>query len=189
MKAIVMSLLATFAGSVLAENPYAVESAIYKVVASSGSVNHNGTGVLLSRDKILTNCHIINDKGFWPTVMQRKTGEWFKVRKWYQLGQLDACILVGDFQGRPVELSAGISNGENVWLYGYPSGIPVIGQGSVIGYADGGKTLRLGAFCSPGSSGGPVLNVRGQLIGLNFAVYQYQNSCLAIPVTELRSHL
>lgn len=189
MKFIVMSFLALLSASVLAENPYAVESAIYKVVVTVGNSNHFGTGVLLSPDKILTNCHIIQGKGGWPKVMQRKTGDWFRVTKYHQLGKLDACILVGDFAGRPVELSAKIIEGENIWLYGYPSDIPVIGQGAVLGYADEGKTLRLGAFCSGGSSGGPVLNARGELIGLNFAVYRYQNSCLAIPISELRPYL
>ncbi|WP_028996001.1 S1 family peptidase [Azonexus hydrophilus] len=189
MKSIVMLFLSLLPVSVLAENPYAVESAIYKVVVPVGNSNYFGTGVLLSPDRILTNCHIVQGKGGWPKVMQRKTGDWFKVAKYYQLGKLDACVLVGGFRGQPVAPSAKIVEGENIWLYGYPSGIPVIGQGSVLGYADGGKTLKLGAFCSGGSSGGPVLNARGELIGLNFAVYRYQKSCLAIPVIELRPYL
>lgn len=189
MKSIVMLFLSLLSTSVVANNPYAVESAIYKIVVPVGKSSYFGTGVLLSSDKILTNCHIVQGKGGWPKVMQRKTGDWFKVAKYYQLGKLDACVLVGGFQGQPVALSAKIVKGENIWLYGYPSDIPVIGQGSVLGYADGGKTLKLGAFCSGGSSGGPVLNARGELIGLNFAVYRYQNSCLAIPVSELRQYL
>jgi len=189
MKSIVMLFLSLLPLSVLADNPYAVESAIYKVVVPNGNSRYFGTGVLLSPDRILTNCHIVQGKDGWPKVMQRKTGNWFKVAKYYQLGKLDACVLVGGFQGQPVALSAKIVEGENIWLYGYPSDIPVIGQGSVLGYADGGKTLKLGAFCSGGSSGGPVLNARGELIGLNFAVYRYQNSCLAIPVSELRQYL
>lgn len=189
MKSIFILFLSLLSGSVVADNPYAVESAIYKVVVPAGNSTYLGTGVLLSPDKILTNCHIVQGKAGWPKVMQRKTGDWFRVTKYYQLGKLDACILVGGFEGRPVALSAQIVDGENIWLYGYPSDIPVIGQGSVLGYADGGKILRLGAFCSGGSSGGPVLNARGELIGLNFAVYSHQNSCLAIPVSELRSYL
>ena len=184
-----MLLLSLFSASVVADNPYAVESAIYKVVVAVGNSTYLGTGVLLSPDKILTNCHIFQGKDGWPKVMQRKTGDWFRVTKYYSLGKLDACILAGNFAGRPVALSAHIVKGENIWLYGYPSEIPVIGQGSVLGYADGGKIWRLGAFCSKGSSGGPVLNAHGELIGLNFAVYLYQNSCLAIPISELRPYL
>ena len=189
MKPIAILLFSLLSGPVVADNPYAVESAIYKVVVPAGNSTYHGTGVLLSPDKILTNCHIVQGKDGWPKVMQRKTGDWFAVKKYYQLGNLDACILVGGFQGRPVALSTKIVEGENIWLYGYPAGLSVIGQGSVLGYADGGTVLKLGAFCAGGSSGGPVLNARGELIGLNFAVYLYQNSCLAIPVGELRRYL
>lgn len=108
MKSIAMLFLSLLSASFLAENPYAVESAIYKVVVPVGNSNYLGTGVLLSPDKILTNCHIVQGKGGWPKVMQRKTGDWFRVTKYYQLGKLDACILVGGFAGRPVALSAKI---------------------------------------------------------------------------------
>lgn len=175
--------------AVSADNAYAAEAGIYKVEVTAGESTYAGTGVLVDHDKILTNCHIVQGKAGWPRVMHRKTGDWFKVVKFYQLGGLDACVLVGGFAGRPVPLSAHVVPGENVWIFGYPSGLPVVGQGSVLGYADGGKTLRLGAFCSGGSSGGPVVNARGELVGLNFAVYRYQNSCLSIPVSELRPYL
>jgi len=188
MKTLSALLLVSLSLSAAADNPYAVEAAIYKVEVPNGEVTYNGTGVLVASDKILTNCHIIN-KGGWPGVINRKTGEQFRVSKHYQLGNLDACILVGSFVGAPVRLGASIINGENVWLFGFPSGLPVVGQGSVKGYADEGKTLMLGAFCSGGSSGGPVVNVKGELIGLNYAVYKYQNQCLAIPVTLLRPYL
>lgn len=188
MKTNVMMLLVFAAFPAVAENPFAVESAIYRVEhVRPGSIGA-GTGVLIAPDKILTNCHIVSGQG-WPHVIHRKTEQQFKVTKHYNLGNLDACILVGSFTGTPVKLSPRIVEGENIWLYGYPSSIPVIGQGSVLGYADGGRTLRLGAFCSPGSSGGPVLNARGELIGLNFAVYQHQNSCLAIPVTLIAPYI
>ncbi|MBS4020513.1 MAG: hypothetical protein KGZ68_19980 [Dechloromonas sp.] len=84
MKSIVMLFLSLLPVSVLAENPYAVESAIYKVVVPVGNSNYFGAGVLLSPDRILTNCHIVQGKGGWPKVMQRKTGDWFKVAKYYQ---------------------------------------------------------------------------------------------------------
>lgn len=188
MKTNVMMLLVFAALPAFAENPYAIESAIYRVEhVRSGSMS-TGTGVLVAPDKILTNCHIVRGEG-WPRVINRKTDEQFKVTKHYNLGDLDACILVGSFTGTPVRLSSRIVQGENIWLYGYPQRIPVIGQGSVLGYADGGRTLRLGAFCSGGSSGGPVVNARGELIGLNFATYEYQDSCLAIPVTLIEPYL
>jgi S1-C subfamily serine protease len=47
----------------------------------------------------------------------------------------------------------------------------------------------LAAFCAPGSSGGPVINVKGELVGLNWGVFQYQNQCLSIPASFLQPYL
>lgn len=189
MKTLLMMLLACSVSVAMADNPYSVESGIYKIEVVSGNVTSSGTGVLIAADKILTNCHIVEGKGGWPRVMHRKSGDWFKVTKFYRLGDLDACVLVGGFVGYPVRLSSEVVQGENVWIFGFPSGLPVVGQGSVKGFADGGKTLLLSAFCAGGSSGGPVVNVKGELLGLNYAVYKYQNQCLSIPASVLRPYL
>lgn len=188
MKTLLMMLFACTASVAVADNPYTVEAAIYKIEVVNGNQMSSGTGVLVATDKILTNCHVVEGGG-WPRVMHRKTGDWFKVAKYYQLGKLDACVLVGSFSGMPVRFSSEVVQGENVWIFGFPSGLPVVGQGSVKGFADGGKMLLLGAFCAKGSSGGPVVNVKGELIGLNFAVYQYQNQCLSIPARLLQPYL
>lgn len=174
----------------LSDNPYAVEAAIYKIEVPNGDVIHNGTGVLVASDKILTNCHIVNNGG-WPRVIHRKTGDQFKVAKYYQLGNFDACVLVGGFVGTPVRFSSEVVAGENIWLFGFPKGLPVVGQGSVLGYVETqqGRVLKLGAFCAPGSSGGPVVNVKGELIGLNYATFKYQDHCLSIPASSLRGYL
>lgn len=188
MKSILIILLACFAPLAVADNAYAVEAAIYKITVSDSYKSQNGTGVLVSPNKILTNCHILDGINGWPKVQHRKTGDWFNVTKYYRLGDLDACVLVGSFVGRPVPFSQQITPGENVWIFGYPQGLPVVGQGTVKDFADNGKTLRLVAFCSGGSSGGPVVNARGELLGINFATYQYQDHCLSIPVSSLRPY-
>lgn len=190
MKTLSALLLVSLSLSAAADNPYAVEAAIYKVEVPNGEVTYNGTGVLVASDKILTNCHIVNHGG-WPHVIHRKTGDQFKVAKYYQLGKYDACVLVGGFVGTPVRFSADVVPGENIWLFGFPKGLPVVGQGSVLGYVETqqGQVLKLGAFCAAGSSGGPVVNVKGELIGLNYATFKYQDQCLSIPASVLRNYL
>lgn len=174
-------------------NPYTVESAIYRVEVPYPNSNQMGfgTGVLVARDKILTNCHVLQKHPGWPRVVHRQSGQKFYVTKHYNLGNHDACILVGGFSGTPARLSADIREGENVWIFGYPSGLPVVGQGTVKGLVDtdSGKSLLLAAFCAPGSSGGPVVNAKGELIGLNWGVFRYQNQCLSIPASFLQPYL
>lgn len=174
-------------------NPYSVESAIYRVEVPYSNTNQLGfgTGVLVARDKILTNCHVLKSHPGWPRVVHRQSGQQFYVTKHYNLGNLDACILVGGFSGTPVRLTTDFREGENIWIFGFPAGLPVVGQGSIKGLVDTdkGKSILLGAFCAQGSSGGPVVNVKGELVGLNFGVFRYQNQCLSIPASLIQPYL
>lgn len=174
-------------------NSYAVESGIYRVEVPEPGSNRIGlgAGVLIAPDKILTNCHVVKGRSGWPRVVNRVTSEKFAVTRYYNLGSFDACVLVGNFGGTPVSLATGFQEGDSVWIYGYPAGLPVVGQGSIKGLVDTdkGKSLLLAAFCAPGSSGGPVLNNKGQLVGLNWGVFRYQNQCLAIPADFLQPYI
>jgi len=176
-----------------AATPYSVESAIYRVEVPYPNGNRMGfgTGVLVARDKILTNCHVVKNHPGWPRVVHRQTGQVFNVLKYYNLGDYDACVLVGGFVGAPVHFAADVVRGENVWIFGYPKGLTVVGQGAVDGYVDtdSGRSILLSAFCAPGSSGGPVVNSKGELVGLNFGVFTYQSRCLSIPGSVLRSFI
>jgi len=174
-------------------NPYSLESAIYRIEIPNpnGTQIGMGTGVLVARDKILTNCHVLKKNPGWPRVINRHSGQQFKVDKHYNLGNLDACILVGAFAGTPVRINTDIQEGENIWIYGYPSGLATVGQGTVKGLVDtdAGKSILLAAFCAPGSSGGPVVNKNGELVGLNWGVFRYQNQCLSIPASAIQPYL
>jgi S1-C subfamily serine protease len=192
MKKTLFIFLAIFAELAIA-NPYLAESSIYKIEMSSPNNNQMGlgSGVLIAPDKILTNCHVLKNHPGWPQVVHRKTNRRFNVIQHYNLGNLDACVLVGSFAGTPVQLATGFQEGENVWIFGFPAGLPTVGQGTVKGLVDtdSGLSLLLAAFCTGGSSGGPVINSKGQLIGLNWGVFRYQNQCLSIPAAVLQPHL
>lgn len=189
--AILLSFSASF--SIADSNPYSVVTAIYKIEVPYPNSKRirSGTGVLVAQDKILTNCHVLKDNPGWPRVIHRKSGQQFNVTKYYNLGNHDACILVGVFSGTPVRLNPNIREGENVWIYGYPAGVPVVGQGAVKGLVDtdAGKSILLAAFCAPGSSGGPVFNMKGELVGLNWGVFRYESQCLSIPASFLQPYL
>lgn len=194
MKMMLILLLA-FGASIAAadSNPYTVESAIYRVEVPYPNSNQIGfgTGVLVARNEILTNCHVLKSHPGWPRVVHRQTAQQFYVTKYYNLGNHDACILVGGFSGTPVRLATDIHEGENIWIFGYPAGLPVVGLGTVKGLVDtdAGKSILLNAFCAPGSSGGPVVNIKGELVGLNWGVFRYQNQCLSIPASFLKPYL
>jgi S1-C subfamily serine protease len=80
-----------------------------------------------------------------------------------------------------------------VTVAGYPLGGKLtLRQGTVIDYVDGsrlgvpGRVMRLSARVQPGNSGGPVLNERGKIVAVVYAIELATSYGLAIPVDMLR---
>jgi hypothetical protein len=79
--------------------------------------------------------------------------------------------------------------GEKVIVLGAPEGLTnTVSDGivSALRTLDGQSLIQISAPISPGSSGGPVLNNRGEVIGVSVATYREgQNLNFAVPVTDL----
>jgi len=94
---------------------------------------------------------------------------------------------VGHYGPRPLD-------GADVAVVGYPLGGPLtITKGTVVDRVDGdkfgvpGAVMRMTARVEPGNSGGPVLNARGEIVGVVFAIEIATRLALAIPVDTLKS--
>lgn len=189
----ILALLTTSAFA-FDSNPYAAASAIYKVEVQKGSNIVLGAGTLISSKMILTNCHIVRNPGI-LRVIHQQSGEIFTPAYYFNLGNFDACIIQGSFtKGTPVGFSDHFEIGETVWHFGYPHNVYGFGQGPIIGLVNiigNGTVIESGSFCNPGSSGGPLLNVKGKLVGLNFGVRSEgaRNKCLSIPASDLFPYL
>lgn len=175
-----------------AGNPYSIESAIYRIEIVDGQKLHTGTGVLIAQDTILTNCHVVRHRGVFK-VVNRKTGNAYPTQSYTNLGSLDACLLKGtQFEGSPVRMNTQYKIGESIWAYGYPNRYAAMSQGVMVGLinTDVGQVFQTSTFCHPGSSGGPLVNNLGELIGLVFGTKtDYKDHCLAIPIADVISKL
>jgi len=93
--------------------------------------------------------------------------------------------------GSKIALGLGIvpEIGEKIYAVGNPKGLNgTFSEGIVSGIRDIGNNqlLQITAPISPGSSGGPVLNTYGQVVGVAFASFsEGQNLNFAIPVKYL----
>jgi S1-C subfamily serine protease len=89
--------------------------------------------------------------------------------------------------------SDAVQVGESVYTVGNPQGLEgTFSQGIVSSIRDIGtdKLLQITAPISPGSSGGPVLNAKGEAIGVSVATFRGgQNLNFAIPSNYLKSLL
>ncbi len=86
--------------------------------------------------------------------------------------------------------------GEPIAVIGYPGGGgATITTGRVLGYTDGpilGESvpaIRVDAEVAPGNSGGPLIDAKGQVIGVIFALSGPRGDGLAVPVDVLIARL
>ncbi len=90
-----------------------------------------------------------------------------------------------------------ITEGENpaigakVYAIGSPQGLEAtLSEGIVSGYRVGAERLQFTAPVSPGSSGGPLLDSTGQVVGVVTALHRGgQNLNFAVPASEVRDFL
>ena len=102
-------------------------------------------------------------------------------------------ISSADLPGLPLGDSDVVQIGESVYAVGNPRGLEgTFSQGIVSSIREVGtdKLLQITAPISPGSSGGPVLNSKGEVIGVSVATFKGgQNLNFAIPVNYLKTLL
>lgn len=104
-----------------------------------------------------------------------------------------AILKIGDVDEPGVPLSLGDSDsvhiGETVYAVGTPRGYEgTVSNGIISGIRIADKLIQMTAPISPGSSGGPVINNRGEVVGVSVGIRQDgQNLNFAIPSNYLET--
>lgn len=150
-----------------------------------------GSGFFFEGYKIATNYHVIDGAS---KIVYKHIGsnQFYEIEKISSYSiNLDLAILVTKRKGKPLNIGKveNISIGEKIIAIGNPRGL----EGSVsegIVSAIRGKTenkfFQITAPISPGSSGGPLFNVEGNVIGITTATLQdSQNLNFAMPAELL----
>ncbi len=163
------------------------------VVVIQGKTNSGsivGSGFILSKDgKIVTNLHVIKDLK--SATVQLSGGEVFDSIT--VLGTDErrdlAIVRIAGFDLPPLALgnSNAVSVGEPVVIVGSPRGLEgTVTAGilsSVRDSGDGFKVLQTDAAVNPGNSGGPLVNGKGQAIGVvSFKFRSSEGLNFALPV-------
>lgn len=169
-----------------------VESSIVVIVTygKGGDVVGQGTGFFIEKKgDVITNSHVLQEAS--RAVILTTDGEEYPVRKVVAEDKEGDLIRVstgasGDAV-RPLPVSARIPEvGEKVIVIGTPLGLDqTVSDGIVSAVRDVpafGKIIQLTAPISPGSSGSPVINMKGEVIGIaTFFMMAGQNLNFAIP--------
>ncbi len=151
-----------------------------------------GSSFFVQPQQIATNLHVVEGSasGYAKLVGQKTKYEIVGVSAIDQKRDL-AILNVADLGTRalPMGDSDTVLVGETVYAVGNPHGLEgTFSQGIVSGVRTVGtdKLIQLTAPISPGSSGGPVLNDSGNVIGVSVATFRKgQNLNFAIPSNYL----
>ncbi len=151
-----------------------------------------GSGFFVRENIIATNLHVV--RGSYQGYA-KKVGEKPKYNIIGVVGidrEMDLVLLeIENIDGPSLAFGNGqqLAVGDEVYVIGNPQGLEgTLSQGIISGIRDFGTkyVLQITAPISPGSSGGPVLNDKGRVIGVAFAALaEGQNLNFAIPAFYL----
>lgn len=155
-----------------------------------------GSGFIVGDGLIATNLHVIEggSRGYVKLIGKP---EKLSIEGTVGLDPVHDLALLQVARGRGGALSLSTNDsmevGEVVYAVGNPQGLEgTFSQGIISGIrtVKSERLLQITAPISPGSSGGPVLNSQGQIIGVAVATYRGgQNLNFAVPVEYLRTLL
>jgi len=159
-----------------------------------------GTGCVISNDGvILTSSHVIDEgKDITVTIYNGKT---YKAEVLKRMGRNNDLALIKIKTDQPLQTvklgdSEQIKVGQKVLAIGNPFGFNGTLTQGIISRIDYTKNkIQTDAAINPGSSGGPLLNTSGEVIGINQSIYNPDNNIsnigigFAIPVNIVKEFL
>lgn len=194
-KLIGLYIFAVFAISASAQNELTADQIFDKVNNSVVVINaydkagnqYQGSGVVLSTNGlIITNYHVCSDAN--RIDIKHYSKEYKNAEIYLKDEAKDLLVLKiysADFTPIHVSSSATLRSGQRIYAVGSPEGYEnSISEGIISGFRfdeHGNKLVQMTAPITEGSSGGALLNSRGELIGLSVSGQHEGNLYFAIP--------
>ncbi|MFC1875366.1 trypsin-like peptidase domain-containing protein [Chloroflexota bacterium] len=163
-----------------------------------------GSGVIITNDGwVLTNLHVI-DGASWVEITTMDGSTYDAASTWWYSLSFDAALVQidsshTDFPVATLGSSSDVTIGEEVVAIGYPLGLPgqvtvTTGIVSAVRTIFGDEHIQTDASVNPGNSGGPLVNLKGEVIGINTWGFRddyvgegITNLNFAIPIDYLQS--
>jgi serine protease Do len=169
------------------------QKAIIQIATTGGT----GTGFYIKEfDMIVTNDHVVADNA--EVTIAGKAFDKSLTRVWYTDRKHDLAFLEAPPNVELPEIKLGhyeeMHDGDAVVAIGHPYGLNYTATQGVISKVDrirdGLKFIQIDAAINPGNSGGPLVNNKGEVIGVNsFIIRGGDNLGFALPVSYLRDAL
>ncbi len=158
-----------------------------------------GTGfVAFEPGQVLTAYHVVRDADAVLTVVSSEEVQYRAMVLGIDEDMDIALLAVPNLACQPLPIARSVEVGETVYAIGFAAGLPgeaSITQGIVSARREATDSfpafLQTDASINPGNSGGPLLNGRGEVVGINVAklrgeMAEFESMGFAIPVDEVR---
>ena len=170
---------------------------VVQTLSSSGEILSQGSGVVVGKGEVATNCHVVGDAQ--EITVHQTTGadgqiHRINARLLVRDNERDLCLLLAEglseSSAEPVEemgKAGDLSVGEAVLAVGAPEGLELsLSRGLVsqlrnFGQEQDAPLVQTDAAISPGSSGGGLFNQDGELVGITTFKWKGENLNFAIP--------
>lgn len=144
------------------------------VVTLGSRQGGSGSGTIISPEGlVLTNDHVVRGSGGQVSVFTA-SGEQYLAQVIATDPTNDLALVRINSSGRfptvPLASPAGIQVGQKVYAIGSPFGLSGTFTTGILSRIAENGDLQTDAAINPGNSGGPLLNSRGELIGVNKAI-------------------
>lgn len=157
--------------SVVSGTSEKLKDSVVRVVGLLGTKIHIGSGFFVARDKIVTNIHVVAHPGpIFVKLVNTETVWAIEGVTAYDVKN-DLVILKIEGEGTPLPVgdSDSVRRGEPISVVGFPRGTYKVVAGTVLNTRNSDKRIRTTADTVIGNSGGPLLNSKGQVIGIHVA--------------------
>jgi len=137
----------------------------------------SGSGIIITNDGfVLTNRHVLEGAA-WAVITTMDGTTYDAASTWWKSLVFDAALTQidsnrNDFPVVTLGSSSDVTIGEQVVAIGYPLGLPgqvtvTTGVVSAVRTISGEEYIQTDAAVNPGNSGGPLVNLKGEVIGIN----------------------
>jgi hypothetical protein len=156
----------------------------------AGNAIAQGSGFFFKQNLVATNIHVLK-RASQGSVKSIFDGVSYRISSVVGFDlKHDVCVLkLTGVAGMPLPLSGDeVAQGDDILVAGNPEGLEdSFSRGIVSGIRSGSDLIQIDAAISPGSSGGPVVNYHGDVVGLAVSsLTEGQNLNFAVPVRYLR---
>jgi len=169
------------------------KNSVFLVYTSNGTDGFQGSGFFISKSGIaVSNYHVFEGTSQGLEIIETIDGEQFKITKVLEKSKdNDYIIFKVNLHGYNIEnpiplVSRSPQIGEDVFAIGNPRGLEsTLSKGIISALRENNTLLQTTTEITHGSSGGPLLNMKGEVIGITTAGLGEANLNFAININVL----